>query len=229
MFRAVVAISLRRAATVAQAMCGVMMQFLAAKSGLSAGIGSRAATSRAAPAITPPFRAQARSCSFTSPPREVLTRSAWGCIRASRAAFTIPSFSAFSGQCRLTTSALAKSSSSSSQVTAIPSGATLRRGLQARISIPSALAMTATRAPMRPSPTIPIDLPQSSVSGCATRVKSADRDHSPRITASWYRATRLVSSKRRAMACCATESLPYSGTLTTGMPSSAACSRSTTL
>ena len=39
----------------------------------------------------------------------------------------------------------------------------------------------------------------------------------------------MVSSRSRARVCCATESLPYSGTLTTGMPSLAEASRSTTL
>jgi len=40
MFWAVIAISLRLAARVAQAMCGVMMQFFADSSGLSGAMGS---------------------------------------------------------------------------------------------------------------------------------------------------------------------------------------------
>src|SRR5271166_6500764 len=50
-----------RASAVAQAMCGVIRQFFAPRSGLSGSIGSRATTSTAAPASLPEFSASARS------------------------------------------------------------------------------------------------------------------------------------------------------------------------
>jgi hypothetical protein len=59
----VVSINLNLASFVAQAICGVIMQFLAVKSGLSFGGGSKESTSIPAPAITPLLSASARSSS----------------------------------------------------------------------------------------------------------------------------------------------------------------------
>ncbi len=114
MFSAVAAIRRRRAASVAQAMCGVMMQFLADSRGLSMWMGSADTTSTAAPAMRSALRASARSCSTTRPPRAVLMSNALGFIRSSSARSTRPLVESVWGQCRETTSAAAKSSSSSS-------------------------------------------------------------------------------------------------------------------
>src|SRR6476620_7291395 len=73
-FSAVVSIIRSRASFVLHALCGVMMQFLAVNNGLLLSGGSFDNTSSAAPAIVLLFRALARSCSFTSWPREVLMR-----------------------------------------------------------------------------------------------------------------------------------------------------------
>ena len=87
-----------RAARVAQAMCGVIKQFLAVKTGLASGGGSTASTSSAAPASRPELSADASAASSTSGPRLVLSKNAVGFISASRAALTTSLVSGVSGQ-----------------------------------------------------------------------------------------------------------------------------------
>jgi len=93
-----------RAARVAQAKCGVMRQFLAVSSGLSARGGSVDSTSRAAPARRLEFKASARAGSSTRGPRLVLRRKAVGFISDRRRASTRFAVCGVSGQWRLTTS-----------------------------------------------------------------------------------------------------------------------------
>src|ERR1022692_3124423 len=102
-----------RAARVAQARCGVMMQFLAVSSGLSAGGGSVDRTSRPAPAMRPEFSASASASSSTRRPRLVLSSKAVGFISDRRRALTRFAVCGVSGQCRLTTSLSRKRVSSS--------------------------------------------------------------------------------------------------------------------
>src|SRR5205823_14290950 len=71
-----ISINLALASFVAHAMCGVIMQFFALKSGLSFGGGSTESTSIPAPAITPLFSASARSSSTMIGPLEVFRRNA---------------------------------------------------------------------------------------------------------------------------------------------------------
>ena len=87
-----------RAARVAQAWCGVMMQFLALSNGLFAGGGSTASTSNPAPAICPLFKASASACSSINWPRLVFSRNAVGFIVRNRSAFTNFAVSGVSGQ-----------------------------------------------------------------------------------------------------------------------------------
>jgi hypothetical protein len=61
-----------RASVVAHALCGVIRQFLAVRSGFVGSGGSVESTSRAAPAIRPEFSAAARSASSIRGPRDVL-------------------------------------------------------------------------------------------------------------------------------------------------------------
>ena len=66
-----IAISRARDSLGAQAICGVIIQFLAVNNGLSASIGSVATTSTAALYTLPLFNAAARSSSTTNGPLEV--------------------------------------------------------------------------------------------------------------------------------------------------------------
>lgn len=99
---------------VAQAMCGVIKQFLAWKSGWSIGGGSMAKTSIPAPRIRSSFSASASACASINPPREVLIINAEGFIKASDWALIRCSVCGVNGQCKLTISACDKSSSCSS-------------------------------------------------------------------------------------------------------------------
>src|SRR5690625_7810946 len=71
-----ISIILVRASFVAQAICGVMMQFSAESSGLSAEGGSVESTSNPAPAICSRLSASAKSCSSINCPLEVLIKKA---------------------------------------------------------------------------------------------------------------------------------------------------------
>src|ERR1035437_8738212 len=104
-----------RAARVAQARWGVMIQFLAVSSGLFAGGGSVARTSRAAPARRPEFKASANAASSTRGPRLVLSRKEVGFISERRRALTRFAVCGVSGQFRLTTSLSRKRVSSSTR------------------------------------------------------------------------------------------------------------------
>src|SRR5271155_5370300 len=104
-----------RASFVAQAMCGVTIQFFACSKGLSSDGGSLESTSTAAPARYPSLSASARSCSITSGPREELMRNEPGFILDNDEALIIPRVCGNSGQCKLTTSAVDISSSTSHQ------------------------------------------------------------------------------------------------------------------
>ena len=79
------AIFIRRllASSDAQAMCGVITQFFAVSSGLSAFGGSVESTSIPAPAMRPSFSALASASSSMTGPREELMRMAFGFINAS--------------------------------------------------------------------------------------------------------------------------------------------------
>lgn len=70
--------SLSRASLVAQAICGVIIQWGAFKRGLSAGGGSADNTSSAAPVIWPACNEAARSVSFIKAPRAVFIKYAEG-------------------------------------------------------------------------------------------------------------------------------------------------------
>ena len=98
---------------VAQAMCGVTWQFLAASRGLSGSAGSTCSTSTPAPAICSALRASASACWSTIGPRLVLIRKALFFMSERRWALTSVSVSGVSGQCRLTTSLALKSVSTS--------------------------------------------------------------------------------------------------------------------
>src|SRR5665213_4257738 len=94
-----ISINLGLASVVAQAICGVMMQFLALNNGLSAGGGSVESTSRAAPAMVPWFNASARSFSTMIGPRDVLIRHAVVFLRCRLSRLMSPSVSVDKGQC----------------------------------------------------------------------------------------------------------------------------------
>jgi hypothetical protein len=141
----VISIRRCRAFRVAQATCGVMMQFFAVSSGFDAGGGSTVSTSSPAPASRPAFSAAARSASFTSAPRAVFKSSADGFISPIRLASIISFVSGVSGQCRLTTSLSRNSVSRSTHSGPVPG---VRRW--ARIRIPKALPTAATLWPIRP-------------------------------------------------------------------------------
>ena len=64
--------------------------------------------------------------------------------------------------------------------------------------------MSATAPPIFPKPTMPIVLPESSVSGFFQKQKSGQFDHSPFFTASECRATPTASSEINANTSCAT-------------------------
>ena len=100
----------------AQAMCGVILQFFALKSGLSDFGGSVERTSTPAPAILPELSAAARACSSTAPPLAVLIKSTVGFIFERKSAFIIFSVFSVSGQCRVTMSDLRANSSSVDQL-----------------------------------------------------------------------------------------------------------------
>ena len=98
MLSAVISMILCLASFVAQEMCGVIMQFLAFKSGLSAFIGSVDTTSTAAAYTLPLSRASARSYSLTSGPRLLLIRITPSFILLMFSLLMIPSVSGKSGQ-----------------------------------------------------------------------------------------------------------------------------------
>src|SRR6266487_6154209 len=77
-FSTAMRMSRARAARVAQALCGVMMQFIARSNGLLAGGGSTERTSRPAPAILLALSASANAGSSTNAPRLVFRRRAVG-------------------------------------------------------------------------------------------------------------------------------------------------------
>src|SRR5690606_14247400 len=78
---AATSISRDLASFVAHAICGVIRQFFAFKSGLFAVGGSTDNTSSPAPAIVPVSSASAKSCSTIIGPREVFNRNAVFFIR----------------------------------------------------------------------------------------------------------------------------------------------------
>lgn len=80
-------------------------------SGLSAGGGSGWVVSMAAPAIRPSRNAVARSASSMMPPRAVLTTIGRRAMARNSAMAIIPRVAGVSGQCRVSTSADASTSS----------------------------------------------------------------------------------------------------------------------
>ena len=82
----------------AQAICGVIMQFFAARSGLLARIGSDETTSTAAAATLPLFSASAKSSSMIRGPRESLIMMTPSFIFIIECLFMIPCVSGKRGQ-----------------------------------------------------------------------------------------------------------------------------------
>src|SRR6186997_961920 len=99
-----------RVASVADAMCGRTMQLASPRSGSSPGIGSGSVTSKPAAAITPSRNAAASAPWSTTGPRDVLTSTAVGFIRASAAASMRPRVSGASETCNDTMSLRSSSS-----------------------------------------------------------------------------------------------------------------------
>ena len=89
----------------AQAICGVMMQLSARRSGLSGFIGSSDTTSTAANETLPESSASLSACSSMSPPREVLMTITPSFIISKAFLSSIFSLSFVSGQCSDTISA----------------------------------------------------------------------------------------------------------------------------
>ena len=210
-----------RAAALAQAMCGVMQQFRAVSSGLSARGGSCESTSSPAAKMVPLFSASARSCSLTSGPRPVLMRMALGFICFKRAALTSSRVESVRGQCRLMMSQWAKSSSSS---VFLISGGSWKGDLDvyACTSMPKPMAMRAVLQPVCPRPMIPIFLPLSSMSGVSQKQKSGLLVQRPLCISSVQCCTRWVMLRMWAKTICATDGVLYAGMLVTVIPRSLA-------
>src|SRR6476660_3730027 len=85
--------------TVYQVTCGVSTTLSRPSSGLSAGISSSANTSRPAAANAPLHSASTSAASSTTPPREVLTGTTSGFIRARAARSSMPAVFSVSGRC----------------------------------------------------------------------------------------------------------------------------------
>ena len=159
--------------------------------------------------------ARARSAVWsTTPPRAVLTRYAVGFIRASASVPIRWRVAGVSGQCSETKSARSSSSSS---------GTPERREL-ASTSMPKPSARRATASPIRPRPTIPSVAPGEVRAEPGRGLPRAPAR--PRAPAAAPSGIRRASASSSAKARSAVASVSTSGVLPTGMPRSAAASRS---
>jgi hypothetical protein len=162
-------------------MCGVRTRFGAPASGESAGSGSVAKTSSAAPPSRPASSAWASAASSITPPRAVLIRTAPGFMPAMRAASIRFRVSATSGTCSVTASAAASSSSSEARVTPASRQTGASAGIIASAAttfMPRPCASFATSRPIPPKPTMPSVLPAASRPS-----PSGPRGHFPDATA----------------------------------------------
>src|SRR5262245_59302722 len=163
--------------------------------------------------------------SSTTFPRATLTSTADRFIAAKALAPISRSVSGVSGQVSATASACGSSSAKRScENTASAASVPLDGSrLVAIVRMPKARARAASRAPMRPSPTISSVLPPSSSSRC---VRSEIMPRQKRLV--WLSRARCscrVSARISAMACCATASAFTPCALASRMPAAARASR----
>ena len=161
-----------RASKVAQAICGVIMQFFADNKGLSFCGGSFERTSNPAPANSLLLRASAKSGSTIKPPREVFIKNAEDFINLILSLLIIPSVSFVSGQCKLITSEEASNLSNFTHSKFSTFFNCFLFGSVTSIFIPIVSATWATFSPIRPNPTIPIVLLVSSICVLSQKQKS---------------------------------------------------------
>ena len=102
---------------VGPAVCGVIVMFSTFSSGLSLDGGSSTITSRPAPTMRLVMSALCSAISSTTGPRQVLTRMAVGFMRLSWRSEIMSLVIDVSGTCRVTTSDILSSSSSSTKRT----------------------------------------------------------------------------------------------------------------
>src|SRR2546423_7995733 len=202
-------------------MCGVNTVRGAVRIFASAGRGSVANTSIAAPAIVPFSRAAASASRSTISPRAALTITAAGFIRARASAPMSPRVFSVSGACSEMTSADRRSSSRSTRrAPAARAEASVAKGSWAITVMPKAPARRATAPPTRPMPRRPRVVARSS------RPMNLDRVHSPARTLRSASTTRRRSASARASVCSAAATMLPSGAFTAYTPRAVAAGTS---
>ena len=202
-------------------MCGVSTVRGAPRTGESAGSGSCGNTSSPAPESRPPARASASAGRSTTSPRDVFTTIALFFIFASDASPMSPRVFSVRGTCTDTTSAVRRSSSSStSRAPAARAEASVANGSCATIVIPKTAARRATSVPTRPIPTRPSVLPRSSLP------MNFERVHSPARMLRSASTTRRMTARASVIACSAAATMFPSGAFTTYTPRAVAAGTS---
>ena len=218
---AIVSPALSCASTVDAPRCGVTTTSSSSNSGESVH-GSVANTSIAAPATCLARIASASAASSMIPPRATLMIRRLGFAFASRSAPIRPTVSGVLARCSVRKSASATSSSRPTRRTDRRRAASAdTNGSYATSFIPNESARCATSLPIRPSPTMPRVLSDSSTPF------HLERSQRPALSAEWACGTLRACDNRSAIVCSAADSTFDCGAFTTITPRSVAAATST--